>query len=400
MIMPLVVAKFFSAELFGSYSLAKMIVFFFTTLLIASAQTPFVVFANQERAETGKINKSFSVQCLVLFTSVLLFIVLSLLFSKQILAFAKISYADLFFLILAFFGLVTKSFLCNLFLALGLRLRNALAELVFGGSACLLVFLIYFVGRLTLKSVFLIYLVSGLVTLLLLIRGIGWGQLCPFVFSVQHAKKMLDFTKWLVLGSIAVYFINWGDNLVLRLYRPMNDIGMYNLAYQVFKGLITLTGVLATYFLPFISEHAGNPKKLRDYLHRKRLRILIPGAVAIASLFFLLPVALRVIYGNTYEDSIVVIQILLLGLVLALYNTLYKPVLHALKKYRFLQALNINQVLLNLALDFLLVPRMGIAGAAVATSLSYLFRSAVLELYFRTKLKYLIKDDKCNNTGI
>ena len=73
MIAPLVIAKFFSPELFGSYSLAKMIVFFFTTLLILSSQTPFIVFANQEKAKTGKINKAFSVQCVFLFLSLCLF---------------------------------------------------------------------------------------------------------------------------------------------------------------------------------------------------------------------------------------------------------------------------------------------------------------------------------------
>ena len=60
MFAPLVVAKFFSSEeLFGSYSLAKMVAFFFCTLLIASSQTPFIVFANQEKAKTGKLTRAF-----------------------------------------------------------------------------------------------------------------------------------------------------------------------------------------------------------------------------------------------------------------------------------------------------------------------------------------------------
>jgi len=62
MIAPLVIAKFFASEaLFGRFFLARMIVFFFATLLITSAQIPFVIFANQERSKTGKIYKSFSV---------------------------------------------------------------------------------------------------------------------------------------------------------------------------------------------------------------------------------------------------------------------------------------------------------------------------------------------------
>jgi len=43
MLVPLVVARFFEPGLFASYSLAKMIVFFFTCSLIASSQRPFIV---------------------------------------------------------------------------------------------------------------------------------------------------------------------------------------------------------------------------------------------------------------------------------------------------------------------------------------------------------------------
>jgi hypothetical protein len=58
-VVPLIIAYFFSEDMFGTYSLAKMVVFFFITLFITAPQTPFIVYANRERAETGKINKSF-----------------------------------------------------------------------------------------------------------------------------------------------------------------------------------------------------------------------------------------------------------------------------------------------------------------------------------------------------
>lgn len=392
MIMPLAIARFFSEELFGSYSLARMIIFFFTTLLISSAQTPFIVFANQERAATGKINKTFSVQCLVLFTSLVFFIILSTVFREQILSFTKISEAELVFLRLAFIGILAKSFMCNLMLALGHRLRNALTEMVFGVLSCLLVFLFYFIGGLTLKNVFLVYFISGLVTLLLLIKAVGWERLLPFTFSSEHAVKMLNFTKWLALGSTAVYFINWGDNLVLRYYNSMDEIGTYNLAYQVFKGIATLMTAIYAYFLPFISEHISNEDKVRDYLLRKRPKILTVGLLSMALLFVFLPYFFRVIYTDSYEEAGLVLRILLIGTALLLYCILYEPVLQALKRYKFSQQLNLFQVVLNLVLDILLVPQVGIIGAAVATVIAYAVKAAVFEAYFRIMLRRLIKN--------
>ena len=38
----------------------------------------------------------------------------------------------------------------------------------------------------------------------------------------------------------------------------------------------------------------------------------------------------------------------------------------------------------------LLVPLMGLAGAAIATVLAYLLRAVTMEVYFRSKLKKLL----------
>jgi len=78
---------------------------------------------------------------------------------------------------------------------------------------------------------------------------------------------------------------------------------------------------------------------------------------------------------------------LLIAAVLALYNIFYEAVFNALKKYRVTQIVNVLHVLLNLVLDIVLVPIMGIKGAAVAAVVSYAVRVAIYETYFRTKIK-------------
>ncbi|MHC4497837.1 MAG: oligosaccharide flippase family protein [Planctomycetota bacterium] len=286
MIAPLVVAKFFSsAALFGSYSLAKMIVFFFSTLLIASSQTPFIVFASQERAETGRINKAFSVQCTFLILGLCIFAGITIPLNKYVVAFAKIDHGDLLFVLLAFVGLALKTFLCNLFMAMGQRIKRSLAELVFGSLTLILVVLFYVIDAINLRTVFAVYFISALFVLLIFAKAIDINQLRPLGFDRQHFKDMFDFTKWVMLGATAIYFINWGDNLVLRFFASLGDIGSYNLGYQIFKGVTMLTFIIPTYFLPFVSQHIEDSDKIRNYLYNKRPKILAVGAVVIGLLF-------------------------------------------------------------------------------------------------------------------
>ncbi|UCF15477.1 MAG: polysaccharide biosynthesis C-terminal domain-containing protein [Phycisphaerales bacterium] len=396
MIAPLVVAKFLSsAESFGSYCLAKMILFFFTSILVTSAQAPFVVFANQERTQTQKINKSFSVQFVLFILGFVVFFAITIPLNKYLTIFAKIGGRDLPFVLLAYVGLALKIFLCNLFMSLGQRIKNSLVELTFGAATLSVVFGLYFTGMLSLRTVFLAYLASGLLVVAMFIGTIDFRQLTPFGIDKKHCKEMFDFTKWLMLGATAVYFINWGGNLVLRLfvstgYISLSDIGTYNLGYQIFKGIIMLTFVVNTYFLPFVSEHIENTDKIRSYLFNKKPKILLVGLIVIVAVYFVFPYVRRMVYGDVYQDSVTLLRILLIGPMLMLYSVFYETLLLAVKKYRFTQCIYVLQVFLNLFLTFLLVPVMGLPGAAVATVVAYFCRAVTIEIYFRIKLQKLL----------
>lgn len=390
MIAPLVVAKFFVPELFASYSLARMVVFFFVSLLIASSQEPFIVFANQEKSRSGKINKVFSVELTFLVLSAVMFVSLMLAFGKYIAAFAKISRADLVFVLLAFVGIAVKSFLVGLFMATGERIKSSLAELVFGVLSVGLIFAFYFADYINLRSVLSVYFISAAVLAVGFVWAIDFKILLPLKLDKKLLRDMFDFTKWVFMGVTAVYFINWGDNLVLRYFVPMADIGIYNFGYSLFKGLMVLLSSIGAYFLPFISQNINNTQKIREYLYSKRPKIFAAVIAGVFIVFLAAPVVLNAIYGETYRQGTVVLRILLLALVMYTYTGFYAPVFNALKEYKFIQTVNVVQVSINVVLNIALIPVLGIYGAAVATVIAYICQAAAFELYFRLKLKALL----------
>jgi O-antigen/teichoic acid export membrane protein len=391
MIAPLVIARFFSSELLGSYYLTKMVLFFFASLLLSYMQTPFVVFASQERGKTGKINKSFSVQCTFYAFSMTVFLLVIIFGGKVIVWFAKISLKDLFFVVMAFVGIALKTVLCNLFLALGQRMRNALAEFVFGSTSLICVSAFCLAGRINIQTVFLVYFISGLLVAIVFTPRLDFGLLTPFVFDRQHFGDILAFAKWIIIGTTAAYFIGWGDSIVLRFLTSMSNVGSYNLGYDIFKGINMLVFIIYVYFLPFVSQHINDSVKIREYLLVKRPKIFLLGLAGIAVCFVLAPYVFKVVYRGVYQDSVTIVRILLTGSVLGLYNVFYDAVFDALKKYRVTQTAAVLQVLLNLILDVILVPLMGIRGAAIAAVVGYAFRVTIYEIYFRTNVRHLLK---------
>lgn len=391
-VLPLVVAKFFEPELFGSYLLARMVVFLITALTISAAQTPFIVHANQEREKTGKINKSFSVQCIFLAISFCLFFMVIGLFAGPIAAFAKVCKADLIFVSLAFVGFAVHTFLCSLFMALGQRIKNAFASLTYNAFAVLLIIIFYLTDNINLRSVFLVYFLSAGSVVIFFVKTTNFSLLAPFDFDSKHFKEMLNFTKWLMLGVTAAYFINWGDNIVLRIFVPMKDIGIYGFAYQIFKGMIFLTSGLSHYFLPFLSRHVDDKAKLRNYLSAKRPKIIALGLAGLVCIFFSVGYVLKLLYGDVYSQSVPVLQILLIANAVNLYTIFYTCLFYALQKYRFFQIATVVQITINVILNFIFIPYIGILGAAIATVTAYLCRAVILEVYFRLRIRSLIYD--------
>jgi O-antigen/teichoic acid export membrane protein len=200
---------------------------------------------------------------------------------------------------------------------------------------------------------------------------------------------MFDYTKWQIFGAASLYLINWGDNLVLKYYVLIAEIGVYNLAYQIFKGLMGFLLIINSYFLPTISQKIGDLKALTKYLFSVRPKIVVIGLLLVAGFLVVFPTVFNVVYSKDYHEAVLVLQVLSIGIALELYNIFYATLLTASKNYKFTQMTNIVHVSLNILLNIIFVPMFGIVGAAIGTVSAYLIRNIIYETFIFSKYKKL-----------
>ena len=388
---PLVIAKLFSKDMWGRYTLCEPIIFLFSALLILSAKTPFIIFANQERNKTGFIRRTFSIQCIFLATSICLFLIVISVFSKYITAFAEIKRAELIYIALAFFAFIIKDFTANIFMALNRRTANALLEFAFGTLTLTFMTVFYFLNWIDLRSVFLSYFLASLTILAVSLAVIDFKMLSPLIFDRNQFYEMLNFTLWMIAGTVSSYVINWIGIFTLKYCAvSIENVGMYNLAYKFFKGFMVLIYIIPSYFLPHISAYIGNPEKIRAYLFHKRPRVLLLGTACFALAWVIIPYVLSLLYSDKYIGAGPIIRILLIACVVFLHTAMYGPLFGALKIYKFQQIVAVSHLIVNMILSLLLIPRFGLTGAAIATVLSYFYLAIVFEYYYRKKLKKLV----------
>jgi O-antigen/teichoic acid export membrane protein len=237
--------------------------------------------------------------------------------------------------------------------------------------------------NLTIEKVLLMFFVAPIISVCVFLPRIYTAYAHPLAFDRDNLNKMMDFTKWMVVGGAGVYLLNWGDNIILRRFVSFEEIGIYNLGYQFFKGTLMAIAIVKLYFLPFIAQHVDNKDKILTYLNIKRTKLFILGAILLAGLFFLMPYIFNLLYKPHYKDAMIVFRILIFASICSLYSGFYDPIIDSMKRYRFIQSLTVAGVALNLSLDYLLVGRVGFIGAAIATAITYSLLAIAREIYFR-----------------
>lgn len=386
-VLPLIIAKLISPTKFGIFSLSQMVVMILISVVLTSSQTPFIVYANKEYLKTKKINNSFTIQLIFFVSSFFLGLIILSLFKKNLITFLGLEKGQFYFLFCFFIALIIKIFFENIFLALNRKKLNAIYSLIIGFFNLFFVFILFYFNILDLHLIFLIYLISSILGSLMFIKFIPFDKIFPLRFNKFLLNKTIKWTYWQAFGLLAVQLINWGDNIILRFFVTLEEIGIYNVAYQFFKGLIGGTFIINLYFLPFISRNLKNKEKIFNYLNNKRIKIFLIGLIGIIFLWFISSFLFNFIYGEVYHESIIIFKILLFGLIFHLYSVFYIPLINSLKKYKFIQLNNISIIILNILLSIILVPLIGIIGSAISTSISYLVLVINYELYYRYFLK-------------
>ena len=383
-LVPLVLANFLKPDLFGSFSLFNMILFFGMSIFIGPVFAPFIIESNKEIKSTGKSKKTFTSVILYLISSISLFLIIFSFFGKEIIHFTGLDYDEYkWIFILAYIGLMIKSFYSALFLSQNKKNRHALTELIYPLVIIIYLLFLYLSNGLFLKNIFLGYFISGIFLLIICTFFVDYKRILPLTFSKSNFREIIHFGSWSALGYASSYLINWGDNIVLRYFVPLSDIGIYNLAYQIFKGGIMVSFMINTYYTPFVSKNIENKKAIKEYLYIKRPKILkfVFAGIILAEIFAGL--FIRLFFDSFYYPAANILRVLLPSILIALYLAFYFPIFNSAKKYKVANILLIIQVILNLVFDIPFVFYFGATGAAMGTTAAYIIYFLLYRIAFK-----------------
>lgn len=222
-------------------------------------------------------------------------------------------------------------------------------------------------------------IIGSLLTVLL--SGVMLRKIFTLPLRVPLRGSLRLVPRIFPFGIVAVLTLLYFkiDILILSLLRTSDDVGIYSAPYRMIELTLLLPGMFISSLYPALSQSGRDKEKMGLYAS---LGILLLACLAVPVLIFGLiyaKFAVGVVAGTDFIQAftvsafgggvtaVTVFQILLTFVSLSFITSIIGPILFALDKGAVLVRMYIAVLLINVALNFWLIPTYSYLAAAAVT---------------------------------
>lgn len=200
------------------------------------------------------------------------------------------------------------------------------------------------------------------------------------VTSLPQLKKYYSYGFIMFLTGLMAMSVEHSDKFFLGKIRGLDSLGVYSVSYGVCVFLADLAMPIFYILLPVVASHVaeGQHEQARHYLERSFRALMLIYTPAV--IFFSMEARdmLGVFTVREYFDGAVIFPWVAVGIAVFQINGIHTYALHAHRKgAQELASLSLAAVV-NIGLNFWLIPQHGIVGAAWATFIAYLLHFVIM----------------------
>ena len=215
--------------------------------------------------------------------------------------------------------------------------------------------------------------------------------LADVVSQKNNVWEILSYSWPISISSILIIIIGQIDYLILGIYHPAANVGIYRIYIQIIVLLKLILGSMARIYKPVISEliPEGKFQEIKDTYRKVSKWVLASTTLGLVVI---------ILYGNRltsllFTDAYAVYPLALIILAVGTYlNSTFGPEGMTLEAFGNTKLIMMNSLIslsVNVGLGFLLIPDYGILGAAIATGVTLTIGGILgfLEIYILYKMQ-------------
>lgn len=219
----------------------------------------------------------------------------------------------------------------------------------------------------------------------------GRPRLSMVNFSPSLYRELLGFGIPMMIGyELSGIVLSVGDRYVIEGVIGEVPLGLYGAAYNLCQYvqnvfIASVSQAAMPIYMKIWDKHG--PEETSAFITRSLANYTLFGAPVIAGLAVVGPELLPSLASDKYSGAVGVLPWVIAGMVVDGANSILGAGLFIHRKTRSIMAIVVCCATLNVVLNLILVPRLGIIGAGISTLLSYMATTGSMAIAGRRLLR-------------
>lgn len=203
------------------------------------------------------------------------------------------------------------------------------------------------------------------------VKHLGWKAILPS-FDAPRAKQLLHLSLAFALAGLFVKVYSYVDSILLKQFLGSEAVGTYSIAYKItyafqFLPMAFIGGLYPAMASRFASGDKVGVAKIFDDAVWYTIILAVPITFGIASLSSEIVQA----FYPKFHDAAVPLSVMIFALLVLFVDFPVGSLLNAVRKQNVKTTIMGVTMIIDAVLNILLIPRLGIIGAAVTAVIAF-----------------------------
>lgn len=225
---------------------------------------------------------------------------------------------------------------------------------------------------------------SHLISFIFVLLTVGFR--ISFDLTVAKILPLIKVGFPSIFGVFAFLVIDYSDRELIQLFLGLDSLGIYTVAYSFGMLVVLFTDAFSLAWSPFFNSYINKQSEAK-FIFPSILNVYLALSFSILILIFYCSKSIfHLLTESSYHSGYSIIGLISFSYLMKGVYLIFLPGFYFNKKLHLISLIEWSAAIINVILNLIMIPKLGILGAAIATALSYL--TLCIISYFKGK-KYL-----------
>ncbi len=251
-------------------------------------------------------------------------------------------------------------------------------------------FILWMIGRLDGNTYLFVIAFSMVILSIFLYRNLNINM--KFHIDMKLIWKQIRFGFLIYLSTLFIYLNYRMDQFFIKNMLGQREMGIYSVSVSLAELLFLIPGSVGTAILGRLYNIDSSQSTERKNVTAITVKYTFYICLVLGLIGMALTPLIPIVYGSEYAGACLPTLILFIGIIFASIGKVSSGYFQSIGNTRNHFLITTATFILNLILNYLLIPKMGIVGAAIASSVSYSVYGLLYVITFIKIEKFKLED--------